>query len=93
MSCPGRFARPYRKILAVYLIAILASALLGLVPPLVVRRIIDTAIPREDRGMITLLAVMAVLAAVGDAALNVVQRWCGSSSSGRRVGWGQAAGP
>ena len=72
------FARPYRRILAVYLAAILAAALLGLAPPLVVRRIIDSAIPHEDRGMITVLAVIAVLAAVGDAALNVVQRWCGA---------------
>ena len=72
------FARPYRRTLAIYLAAILAAALLGLAPPLVVRRIIDSAIPREDRGMITVLALIAVLAAVGDAALNVVQRWCGA---------------
>ena len=39
--------------LAVYLAAILAAALLGLAPPLVVRRIIDERDPREDRGMIT----------------------------------------
>ena len=72
------FARPYRRTLAVYLAAILAAALLGLAPPLVVRRIIDSAIPDEDRGLITVLAVIAVLAAIGDAALNVVQRWCGA---------------
>ena len=70
------FARPYRRTLTVYLAAILAAALLGLAPPLVVRRIIDNAIPNEDRGLITLLALIAVFAAVGDAALNVVQRWC-----------------
>jgi ATP-binding cassette subfamily B protein len=72
------FARPYRRTLAVYLAAILAAAVLGLAPPLVVRRIIDSAIPREDRSMITILALIAVLAAIGDAALNVVQRWCGA---------------
>jgi len=70
------FARPYRRLLAIYLAAILAAALLALAPPLVVRAIIDTAIPRQDRGLITVLAVVAVLAAVGDAGLNVVQRWC-----------------
>ena len=72
------FARPYRRTLTVYLAAILAAALLGLVPPLVVRSIIDTAIPHGDRPLITWLAIAAVLAALGDAALNVVQRWCGA---------------
>jgi ATP-binding cassette subfamily B protein len=70
------FARPYRRVLAVYLVAILLAALLALAPPLIVRQIIDTAIPEADRGMITWLAVLGVAAAIGDAALNVLQRWC-----------------
>ena len=39
------FARPYRGTILVFLMAIVAAALLALVPPLVVRRIIDVAIP------------------------------------------------
>jgi ATP-binding cassette subfamily B protein len=70
------FARPYRRVLAVYLVAILLAALLALAPPLIVRQIIDTAIPEADREMITWLAVLGVAAAIADAALNVLQRWC-----------------
>ncbi len=77
------FARPYRGMIALFLVAILAAALLALVPPLVVRSILDTAIPDGNRTMITWLGVAAVLAAIGDAALAVVQRWCSS-----RVGEG-----
>jgi ATP-binding cassette, subfamily B, bacterial len=77
------FARPYRATIVLFLLAILASALLALVPPFVVRAILDTAIPEGDRTMITWLASAAVLAAVGDAALQIVQRWCSS-----RVGEG-----
>ena len=66
-----------------FLLAIVAAALLGLVPPLVVRAILDTAIPEANRAMITWLAAAAVLAALGDAALQVVQRWASS-----RVGEG-----
>ena len=77
------FARPYRRMIALFLVAILAAALLALVPPLVVRAILDTAIPEADRALITLLAVLAVLAALGDAALAVLQRWCSA-----RVGEG-----
>lgn len=76
----GRFARPYRGTIVVFLLAILAAALLGLVPPFVVRAIIDDAIPTTiddgDRGRIYLLAGIAVFAALADAALAILQRWC-----------------
>ena len=77
------FARPYRGTIGLFLLAILAAALLALVPPLVVRAILDTAIPEADRAMITWLAAAAVAAALGDAALQVFQRWCSA-----RVGEG-----
>ena len=77
------FARPYRGTIGVFLLAIVLAALLGLVPPLVVRAILDTAIPEADRAMITWLAAAAVAAALGDALLQVVQRWASS-----RVGEG-----
>ena len=44
-----QFARPYRGTIALFLAAILVAALLGLVPPFVVRAILDTAIPDGDR--------------------------------------------
>ena len=77
------FARPYRGTIIIFLVAILAAALLALVPPFVVRGIIDTAIPNDDRGQIVLLASIAVGAAVADAALAIVQRWASA-----RVGEG-----
>ncbi len=72
----GAFARPYRKAIAVFLAAILVSAVLALLPPLMFRSILDTAIPDGDRRLITILAGVVVLAAIGDAVLNIVQRWC-----------------
>jgi ATP-binding cassette subfamily B protein len=70
------FAKPYRTTIGVFLLAIFAAALLGLVPPFVVREIIDNAIPDSDRGRIKVLAGIAVAAAVLDAALAILQRWC-----------------
>ncbi|MFM7893646.1 MAG: ABC transporter ATP-binding protein [Actinomycetota bacterium] len=69
------FAQPYRATIAVFLTAILASALIALVPPFVFRAIIDDAIPSRDRGAVWWLALVAVLAALGEAALAIVQRW------------------
>lgn len=80
------FARPYRGTIAIFLASILLAALLALVPPLVVRAILDDAIPQANRGMIAWLAGAAVAAALIDAALQIVQRWCSA-----RVGEGLIA--
>ena len=77
-----RFARPYRGMLLTYLGVIIAVALVQLIPPLIFRQIIDEAIPRGidqgDRGLLHLLAVLAILAAVGSGALAIVDRWLSS---------------
>jgi ATP-binding cassette, subfamily B, bacterial len=78
-----RFARPYRWMLLGYLGIIVAAALVQLVPPLLFRSIIDTAIPNGDRAYLNLLAGLAVLAALGSAALAVADRYVSS-----RVGEG-----
>lgn len=83
MSRVWGFAKPYRGTIAIFLAAIFAAALLALVAPFVFRGIIDTAIPDGNRGLIITLASIAVAAAVADALLAIVQRWCSA-----RVGEG-----
>jgi len=78
-----QFAKPYKSTIVVFLLAILSSALLALVPPFVIRAIIDDAIPDADKGFIAVLAAIAVVAALADAGLAILQRWCSS-----RVGEG-----
>lgn len=70
------FAQPYRGTILVFLVAIVAEAVLALVPPLAFRSIIDRAIPRADRSLITWLAALVVTAALADAGLAILQRWC-----------------
>ncbi len=72
------FSSPYKKKIIGFLLAILASALLALAPPFLFRAILDTAIVQKDRGLITLLAFLLVVAAIGDAILAIVQRWLSS---------------
>ncbi|MFM8871053.1 MAG: ABC transporter ATP-binding protein [Actinomycetota bacterium] len=69
------FASPYRWEISAFLGSILGAALLGLVPPFLFRAILDDAIPSRDRSLITWLASLVVLAAIGDAALAISQRW------------------
>jgi len=70
-----RFARPYRAMLAAFLVVIVAAALVSLVPPLLFREILDSAIPDEDRGLLHLLAALIVAAAVADAGLALAERY------------------
>jgi len=81
-----RFAQPYRGTIIIFVAAIIVAAILALVPPLVVRAILDTAIPQADRRLIIILAVLAVIAALADAGLQILQRWCSA-----RIGEGLIA--
>jgi ATP-binding cassette subfamily B protein len=72
------FTRAYRGKLALFLLVITIGALLGLLPPLLFKQILDHAIPRHDRGQVTTLALFTVFAAVGAAALDLAQRWYSS---------------
>jgi ATP-binding cassette subfamily B protein len=69
------FARPYRTMLIAFLVTIVLEALVGIVPPLLIKRIIDVAIPNRDNGMVTTLALFMVAIALADALLSLGERW------------------
>ncbi len=69
------FARPYRGMIAGFLLTIVLDAVLVLAPPLLLRQMLDDAIPSGNRTQVWVLAGFIVLAALGDALLSVAQRW------------------
>ena len=69
------FAHPFRWSIAGFLGAIVVSAIVALLPPLIFRRIIDVAIPSGDRQQIWVLGGFTVVVALTDAGLAIVQRW------------------
>ena len=71
-----QFARPYRRTIALFLGAIVLAALVALVAPFAFRDILNHGIPDKDRGRITMLAIVVVIASLADAGLAIVQRWC-----------------
>ncbi|MBR13010.1 MAG: ABC transporter [Acidimicrobiaceae bacterium] len=77
------FARPHRRLIAGFLACVVTGSLLGVVPPLLFREIIDDAIPSGDRGHLTVLGAFIVGAALAQAALSFAQRWASA-----RVGEG-----
>jgi ATP-binding cassette, subfamily B, bacterial len=70
-----RFAVPYRKILAVFLPAVLVDAVIGAVNPLILRDIIDKGILGHDADLVIVLASVAAGLALADAGLQLLQRW------------------
>lgn len=73
-----RFAEPYRWMVAGFLLATIGQAVLGLVPPILFGRILDNVIPNEDRGLLTLYAILIVGSAVISAVLSLVERYWSS---------------
>lgn len=69
------FARPYRRILVIFLGLIVLDAVVGAANPLIYRAIINQGILGHRVGLVVELAGVVAALAVLDAALLVGQRW------------------
>jgi len=69
---------PYRGLIVGFLATIIGSALLGAATPLLIRSILNDAIPDRDRGLANLLAGGIVVVAVGSGLLSLLSRWWSS---------------
>src|SRR3954466_2270348 len=70
-----KLARPYRRQLIGFVITVVLAAVISAVPPLILRALIDTAIPEKDRQLVGLLAFGAVFLALVNAGLTLIQRY------------------
>lgn len=68
-------ARPYRAHLAGVLVTVLIVSGLGVVPAILIRFLIDEAVPNRDLGLLTVLGVGMVLVPIVAALVGVAQRW------------------
>jgi ATP-binding cassette, subfamily B, bacterial len=68
-------ARPYRWLLVGFLVTAIAASIVTVIPPLLFRSLLDTAVPDKDRTLVTYLAAGAVALAIANALLSLVQRW------------------
>jgi ATP-binding cassette subfamily B protein len=73
------FFRPYRRQVFIVLVAIIVTSLLGLINPLLLKALIDTAIPQEDWlllnlfvGLMIVVPIISGLIGVGQAYVNNV---------------------
>ena len=69
------FARPYWKWVTLTLVTIIGISLLSLVPPLLIRNLIDVAIPEGDIVRLSVLALGMIAVPVINGLLGVLQRY------------------
>ena len=70
-----RFARPFRKQIFINLGTLLLATLVGLLPPLVFKWLIDHAIPQRNYGVVDLLFAASVVLAFAITGLGLLNRW------------------
>jgi len=76
----ARHARPYAGLLALVLVTIVVITLVSLVPPLLMRNLIDTAIPEGSLARVTWLGVVMVAVPLVNGVVGVVQRWASAKA-------------
>ncbi|ADI04806.1 ABC transporter ATP-binding protein [Streptomyces bingchenggensis BCW-1] len=76
--------RPYRGRLALVALLVAASALVSVASPFLLREVLDTAIPERRTGLLTLLALGMIAAAVVTSVFGVLQTLI-STTVGQRV--------
>ena len=74
----AQYARPYWKSVVIMLITILGISLLSLIPPLIIRDLIDNAIPNKDPSRINILALAMITVPLVNGLLGVAQRYLSS---------------
>ncbi len=80
----GRLFAPHRARLGFVVALIVASSLIGLAQPFLVKRVIDEAIPQQDVSLLVGLVLAMVGIAFVSSAIGVIQTWQ-STTVGQRV--------
>jgi len=80
----GSLFTDHRRPLAVVVLTIVASSIVGMASPFLLREVIDSALPHADLRLLLWLVIGMVGVAAVTAALGVVQTWI-STTIGQRV--------
>lgn len=72
------YARPYKLIIAFFLLTLVVSSVMSVAQPLLFRRIVDQGITPGNASVVTWTAIFIALLAIGDSALGLVSRYFSS---------------
>jgi ATP-binding cassette, subfamily B, bacterial len=74
-----RFAKPYRFLIAVFVVLVVILAALAVAPPLLFREIIDHGVLQGNQRVVIIVSLTLAGIAVLQAVLGMVQRWFSST--------------
>jgi ATP-binding cassette, subfamily B, bacterial len=74
-----RFAKPYRLLIAVFVVLVVILAALAVAPPLLFKEIIDQGVLQGNRRVVIIVSLILAGVAVLQAVLGLVQRWFSST--------------
>ncbi len=80
----GRLFAPYRWQMAIVIAIIVASSLVGVVSPFLLRAVIDTALPDKNLRLLAFLVAGMIAVAAVTSAFGVIQTWI-STKVGQQV--------
>jgi ATP-binding cassette subfamily B protein len=69
------YIKPYRRQLVAFIVTVILGSIAVALSPLLLKSLLDTAIPEKDRTAVTLIAAAAVFLAMMNALLSLVQRY------------------
>lgn len=72
------YARPYRRLIAVFLVILVLTSLLSVAQPLMIPRLVDDGIAQGNSQVVTVTALIIAGLAIVDAALGLVGRYFSS---------------
>ena len=72
------FAAPYRKYLVIFIGTVIVDAILVVATPLLLRSLVDDGVVPGRSDVVTKLAVIVALLAIGDAGFSMLGRWFSS---------------
>ncbi|MGK2957385.1 MAG: ABC transporter ATP-binding protein [Acidimicrobiales bacterium] len=73
------FTNPYRFKIIGFLVVVMVGSLIALAPPLLFKQIIDVALVKGDKDLVTTLALLTLVAAAAEISIDLVQRYLSSS--------------
>ena len=74
------YGRPYRWALIGVLVTIFIISGLTVVPPILIRELVDRAIPQADLGLLTLLGAGMIAVPLVNALVGIAQRWMAAAA-------------
>lgn len=72
------YARPYKRLIWIYLITLVGVSLLSVAQPLMIPRLVDDGIQQGNAQVVTVMALVIAILALLDAGLGLVSRWYSS---------------